>query len=263
VALYERRAGLVAPEAAVAAHLGRATALGADLRFEEPVLAWEPAPSGDRVRVTTARGAHEAGQLVIAPGAWAPSLLAELRLPLVVERQVLYWFEPVGGSAPYAADRFPIYIWQLDDGLTFYGFPAQPGPPGGVKVSVFRFGPRPEPAGVPAATHAPDGAPWTPETLDRTVHAAEIERMRGCLVGRLPTLNGRFIEAVTCMYTTTPDEHFIIDRHPAHPNVVIASPCSGHGFKFASVIGEILAELATAGETRLAIDLFDLERFAR
>lgn len=206
---------------------------------------WEAAPSGDRVQVTTERGTYEASHLVISPGPWAPQLLADLNLPLVIERNVLLWFDPIGGREPFLPDRFPIYIWETSaQGRQFYGFPAQEGPPGGVKVAFFRA-----------------GINTTPETIDRTVHPHEIEQMREAIAGRIPALNGPFIDAATCMYTTTPDEHFIIGLHPQHPNVVLSSPCSGHGYKFASVVGEILADLATEGSTRHPIGLFDPARF--
>jgi sarcosine oxidase len=247
VALYEQRSGMLDPEASVGAFLDRAARLGATLQFEEPVLAWEAAASGDRVRVTTARATYEAARLVIAPGAWAPELLAELALPLTVERQVLYWFEPRGPAAPFLPDRFPIYIWEVHPDVDFYGFPAQDGPPGGVKVAFYRAG------GV--------ASQCTPETIDRSVHPAEVERMRECLAACIPSLNGELRAALTCMYTNTPDQHFAIGLHPRRPQVVVASPCSGHGFKFASVVGEILADLAIDGATRHPIGLFDLGRF--
>jgi sarcosine oxidase len=243
IALYEELAGFLHPEASVTAHLRQAERLGATLRFEEPATAWEASPEGDRVRVTTARGSYEADRLVIAPGAWAPQLFVDLDLPLVIERNVLCWFEPIGGREPFLPDRFPIYIWETHSGLQFYGFPAQDGPPGGVKVALFRA-----------------GIETTPETIDRTVRVEELEPLRASLAAHIPALNGRLIEAITCMYTTAPDEHFIIGLHPRHPQVVVASPCSGHGYKFASVIGEILADLAIDGATRHPIGLFDIKR---
>ena len=244
IALYEAKGGFLHPEASVAAHLRTAEQYGAELHFNEQVLSWEAAPSGTRVHVTTERGSYEAGRLVIAPGAWAPQLLGDLRLPLVVERNLLYWFEPLGGRAPFMAGRFPIYIWEVDEHTQFYGFPAQDGAPGGVKAALFRAG-----------VHC------TPETIDRTVHPHEVLRLRECLAAHIPDLNGPLIDGVACMYTTAPDEHFILGLHPQHANVVVASPCSGHGYKFASVIGEILADLAIEGRTRHSIGLFDVRRF--
>ena len=244
VALYERRAGFVRPEASVKAHLDRAADLGADLRFEEPVLRWEA--SGESVRVETAKGVYEAEKLVVAPGAWAPQLLAELGLPLQVERQVLYWFEPAGGTDAFLPDRFPIWIWEPDDGNMFYGFPTIDGDRG-IKVAFFRAG----------------GVPCTPETIDRGVHQKEVDFIRGYLAEYVPTLAGKFLDARACMYTNTPDEHFVISEHPDHARVVVACGFSGHGYKFCSVVGEILADLATEGETRHPIELFSPKRLAR
>jgi sarcosine oxidase len=248
VALYERQAGVVRPEEGVLAHLQGAEMHGAELHFQEPAERWEASPSGDGVRVTTAQGSYEAARLVIAPGPWAYDLFRELNLPLEVERQVLYWFQPTEGIAPFAPDRFPIYIWELEDGATIYGFPAIDGPTGGAKVAFFRM---------------PDTFQQicTPDTIERTVHADEIALMREAIATRIPTLNGQFLEAATCMYTNTPDEHFVVGLHPRHPQVVIASPCSGHGYKFASVMGEVLADLATNGTTRHPIALFAPDRF--
>lgn len=242
VALYEHQAGFVHPEASVAAHLQCASALGAELHFEEPVLTWEASAGG--VTVTTTRSRYAAERLIVAPGPWAPRLLADLGLPLVVERQTLHWFEPEGGLEPFLPDRFPIYIWEAEDGTQFYGFPHQEGLPGGVKVALFRA-----------------GEPCDPDTVDRVVHPAEIAAMRAAIAGRIPALNGKHLASVVCMYTTTPDQNFIVGLHPQHPNVVIASPCSGHGFKFASVMGEILTDLAIDGATRHPIRLFDPQRF--
>ncbi len=245
VALYEAHAGFLDPEATVRAHLDQAARHGADLHFNEPVTAWETTPGGG-VRVTTPQGVYEAERAVIAPGAWAPRLLADLALPLTVERQALYWFEPVGGRAPFSAGRFPIYIWEDAGGDALYGFPAQDGPPGGVKVAFFYR-----------------GHPTDPDRVDRMVHPEEIAEMRAALAQRIPSLNGALVATATCLYTLTPDHHFIIAPHPHMPQVIVASPCSGHGYKFASVIGEILADLAMTGNTCHPIALFDPARFKR
>jgi sarcosine oxidase len=239
LALYEEKAGFVRPEETVKAHLDRAASLGADLRFEEPVLSWGVS-SG--VGVETRAGFYEAERLVISPGAWAPQLLADLELPLEVERQVMYWFEPRDGLEPFRPDRFPIFIWEPDDGNMFYGFPAQDDR--GVKTAFFRAG----------------GVPTTPETIDREVHHEEIDFIRGYLAEYVPDLAGRCLDARACMYTNTPDEHFVISLHPTDPQVAVACGFSGHGYKFCSVVGEILADLATEGTTRHPIDLFSPAR---
>jgi sarcosine oxidase len=241
VALYEEKTGFVRPEETVKAHLDRAASLGADLRFEEPILSWEASREG--VRVDTRAGSYEAERLVISPGAWAPQLLADLGIPLEVERQVMYWFEPTSGLEPFLPDRFPIFIWEPDDGNMFYGFPAQDNDRG-IKAAFFRAG----------------GVPTTPETIDREVHQKEIDFIRGYLAEHVPDLAGRCLDARACMYTNTPDLHFVISAHPEHPQVAIACGFSGHGYKFCSVVGEILADLATEGTTRHPIDLFSPAR---
>ena len=246
VALYEERAGVVRPESAIHAHLEQANRHGADLRFDERVVDWQARPAGD-VEVRTTRGRYEAARLVLAPGAWAPGLFHLPQLPLEVERQVLYWFDPPGGTAPFAPDRFPIYIWDRGGGVQFYGFPAEAQGRRGVKVAFFRTG---------RATRC------TPDGLDRVVHPDETRAMREALAPCIPELSaGKLVETVTCMYTLTPDHHFVIGIHPHHPEVVLASPCSGHGYKFATVVGEILADLAIELTTRHRIDLFSPARF--
>lgn len=242
VALYEAKAGFVRPEATVAAQLTLATRAGAELHFDEPMTNWAPAPGGG-VRVRTASGSYEAGQLVFTPGPWAPQLLADLGVPFTIERQVQYWFQPAGGVAPFRPERHPIYIWEDAGGSQIYGFPAIDGPDGGAKVAFFRR-----------------GVVTTPETIDREVHEDEIRAMADRTRRNLPDLPDRFLRAKTCLYSNTPDEHFVIARHPAHEAVTVACGFSGHGFKFVPVVGEILADLATTGATRHPIDLFDPRR---
>lgn len=243
VAFYEERAGVIHPERAIHAHLEQATRHGAELRFDERVLDWQARPSGD-VAVRTTRGSYQAARLVLAPGAWAPDLFRLPGLPLEIERQVLYWFAPPGGTAPFAPGRFPIYIWDRGNGVQFYGFPADER---GVKVAFFR-------------TDNP--ARCTPEAIDRVVHPDEVRAIRDALAPCIPGLSaGALVETVTCMYTLTPDHHFVVGLHPGHPPVVIASPCSGHGYKFATVIGEILADLAVDSVARHPIGLFSPLRF--
>ncbi len=243
VALFEARAGLVRPEATVAAQLELATRAGAELRFEEPATDWAELPGGAGVRVRTPAGSYTAGHLVICPGAWAPGLLADLGVPFTVERQIMHWFQPTGGTDPYAPDRHPIYIWEEHDGTQVYGFPAIDGPDGGAKVAFFRR-----------------GSACTPDTIDRTVHPEEIADMAEHAGRRLPSLPGRPLHAATCMYTTTSDEHFVIAPHPAHQSVTVACGFSGHGFKFVPVVGEVLADLALTGTTDHPIELFHPRR---
>ena len=143
----------------------------------------------------------------------------------------MYWFDPSGGAAPFEPRQFPIYIWDLGDGVQFYGFPADDD--GRVKVAFFRTRNGDEPS------------------------------LRAALAPCIPSLaTGTLLATADCRYTSTPDHHFVLALHPDHQEVVIASPCSGHGYKFAAVVGEILADLAIDGTTRHPIGLFSPARFA-
>lgn len=246
LALHESCAGVVHTERAVQTHLDLATIEGADLRFQEPVIEWSI--HGDGVRVRTVQSEYAAARLVITPGPWAPRLLAGLGVPLQVERQVLYWFQPRNGVRPFLPDRFPIYIWDLPGECQPYGFPALDGPAGGVKAALFR---------------APEVKACTPENVDRLICASDEAAIRPSLRELIPDLDGPLVHAVTCLYTNTPDKHFLIGLHPEHgARVVFAAGFSGHGFKFCSVVGEILAELAETGRSRHDLSLFSPGRFS-
>jgi sarcosine oxidase len=241
VAIFEKRAGFVRPERTVRAHLDRASSLGAELRFGERVLSWEATDAG--VRVRTEGGVYEAGRLVVAAGAWAGELLSDLGLPLEVTRQILFWFRPRGGVEAFAPERLPIWIYEPDDGNMFYSFPAVDGADT-VKAAFFRA----------------DGTLADPNTIDRKVHDDEVDFIRGYLGRHVPAMDGELVAARTCMYTNTPDQHFVVSAHPDHSQVAVAAGFSGHGYKFCSVIGEILADLALDGVTRHPVDLFSPSR---
>jgi sarcosine oxidase len=225
-ALFETKAGFVRPEAAVTAHLDLAARRGATLRFDEKVT------GVDGTTVKTARGNYEAGQLVITAGPWLSEFV---NLPVTVERQVQFWFEPTGDIG-----QLPIWIWETEDGSHPYGLPVMEG---AAKVAM----------------HG-NGAACTPDTINRMVDEVEVRAMRACLCDRIPLLPGRLREAKTCLYTCTPNGHFILDRHPAHEDVWIISPCSGHGFKFCPVIGEVVADLVTRGRSDFDLRLFRLPK---
>lgn len=239
VALFEAKAGFARPELTVQAHLELAEKAGVLLRFGDEVLEWSETSGG--VTVRTATGSYTAGQLVICPGAWAPQLLSDFGIPITVERQVLYWLDPVGGTESFV--DHPIFIHEDAAGMQTYGFPAIDGPRGGVKVAFFR-----------------KGVECTPDTIDRTVHEREIREMRDRTARLLPALDGDCLDTATCMYSNTPDQHFVIARHPDSTNVTVACGFSGHGFKFVPVVGEILADLAISGATAHPISLFDPRR---
>ena len=229
--------GFLDVEPSIAAMLKLAEAAGAKLRTNERVRAVKPSAQG--VVVETDRGTIEAGAAVIAAGPWIKSLVPEL--PVRVTRQVQAWFQ-ADDAAPFAPGRFPVFLLESRHGV-HYGFPPYSG--SGLKV---------------AKHHASDAA-VDPDRTDRTVSAADEKAIRDALADHIPAANGRMLAAKTCLYSVTPDHDFIIDTLPGQNNVIVASPCSGHGFKFAPVIGEIVAELATTGETKRDISRFRLGRF--
>lgn len=239
LAVFEENAGYLRPERCTAAHLALAARHGAELRFGEEVVGWKADGSG--VKVTTSAGEYVAARVVITTGPWAAELLAGLGLPLEVERIVNVHFQPTRPEL-FTQDRCPIYIWQVPEGW-YYGFPHIPG--SGLKLGRHEIG---------EAT--------TARTIRRSIDEAEIEQLRAMLDRYMPGASGAVVKTLTCMYTNTPDEHFILDMHPAHPQVVFGCGFSGHGFKFASVIGEILADLAVDGATGQDIRFLAQARFA-
>ncbi len=243
VALLDGSAGVLNPEACIEASLARARSAGADLRSNTVVENWRSKDAG--VAVEADGEVFLGKQLIITAGAWTGQLLPDLHPHLTVTREVMHWFEPLGAIEDFAASNFPIYFWEPPVGDIFYGFPALDGPDGGVKVAIHH-----------------GGGPTSPDTVSREIEDSDIERVRACLESTIPALNGRWIEGAVCLYTNTPDAHFVLGTHPQHANVHLAAGLSGHGFKFASVVGEILADLATKGAPSLPIDLFSPGRFA-
>jgi sarcosine oxidase len=239
VALYDPKAGFARPEMTVRAYLEIAEKAGATLQFGEPVLEWNQTGAG--MRVVTDRGSYTAEQLVICPGAWALQVLGQFGVPITVERQVMYWLDPIGGASGF--EDHPIFIHENASGINIYGLPAIDGPHGGVKVAF-----------------AGNGIACTPDTIDRVVHEHEISALRAGVAHLLPTLAGKCLHAATCMYSNTPDRHFVIGHHPRCGDVIMACGFSGHGFKFVPVVGEILADLAIDGATDHPIALFDPQR---
>ncbi|MBI3968353.1 MAG: N-methyl-L-tryptophan oxidase [Chloroflexi bacterium] len=236
--VWDPRAGMLFPEACVQSHLEQAARSGATLRLDEPVLTWEP--NGDGVSIVTAQGSYLAGQLAVAAGPWAAKLLPGLRLPLTVERQVLYWFEPRARRETFDPAQFPLWVWEYAAGAMLYAFP--------------ELG-----EGVKIARHH-GGETTDPDTVDREARPPEVAEMRALIRDYLPDLDGRLLRSSTCMYTNTPDQHFLIDFDPEHSQVLVLSPCSGHGFKFAGVIGEIAAGLLVDGRSPFDLSQFRLAR---
>lgn len=241
-AVFQRDGGLLASERAIVAHVRAAQVHGADIRARERVLGWEPGPGGDGVVVTTDKGRYRAERLVLAAGAWMGELVPSLKALAVPERQVLAWLQPRRPDL-FSPERFPVFNLQVAEGR-YYGLPVY-------EVPGFKFGRYHHLGELSAA----DDLRREPDGADEAVLRAFAERY-------FPDGSGAAMALRTCMFTNTPDEHFIVDRHPEHPQVVLASPCSGHGYKFCSVLGEVIADLASSdGRTRHGIGFLGVERF--
>jgi sarcosine oxidase len=242
---YEPMMGFLRPEMCVAAQLGLAENLGAEIRRDERVVEIVPTQTGVTIRTSVEE--YCVGQIVVSAGAWVASLLPELSRWFKVQRQVMFWFEVKDSIDAYLPGQLPIFIWEFGqhhDNFV-YGFPAIEGGPGGVKV-----------ASEQRETET------TADTADRVVTEREIDEMYQRYVReRLPGLSKKCLNAVACLYTSLPDSGFFIDFHPQYSNVVIVSPCSGHGFKHSAAIGEAVAELIVDGKTTLDLSAFRIARF--
>lgn len=235
VAVHEARAGILHPEAAVAAALRLARDAGADLRTGQTARGWEAIPGG--VRVTTQAGTFDAAQLVLAAGPWTAELAPGLAAALTVERQVAVWLE---ASEPAGAAGMPVWFWDAEPGLAAYGFPPREGR---LKLALHHH-----------------GDPSTPDAVDRVVHARDTEPVARIAETLLGPLAGPVADASVCLYTNTPDENFAIGPLPGHDRVTLVSACSGHGFKFASAVGEAAADLVDGAEPRVSLAAFDPAR---
>ena len=247
VGYYEADAGFLRPERCIHAQLTLAERHGAELHTNEKVLRFDVREND--VVVTTERNSYAAGKLIIAAGSWLPELIGETyATPFRVLRQVLFWFDVGNSVTPFLPGNCPIFIWELQgQKQAIYGFPAVDGPKGGVKIATQQY-----------------ERTTTPATVDRNIPEEEISEMYETFVAPyLPDLSRRCVKAISCLYTATPDSGFVIDFHPECGRVIVASPCSGHGFKHSAAIGEALAELAIDGKSRFDLSAFGMGRFAR
>jgi sarcosine oxidase len=238
--LYQPDGGFLLPERCDVAHVEQALANGAEVRCREPVIAWEA--NGGRVRVRTPRGHYEAGRLVICAGPWASKLVPELDRLAVPERQVLAWLQPPRPEY-FRLGAFPVFNLEVEEGR-YYGFPS-------FLVPGFKFG-----------KYHHRGEQVDPDTVNREPEPADENLLRAFARRYFPDGAGATLMLKTCLFTNTPDRHFILDHHPSHPEVTVAAGFSGHGYKFCSVVGEVMADLAQDGRSRHDIEFFRLRRFA-
>ncbi len=241
VALFDPSGGVLDPELCLEAFARQATDAGAVLHWGERALRWS-AEAG-RVSVRTRRAEYHARHLVIAAGAWFGSLVPSIGFTPVVERQAVFWFRPRTDPGKFAAGRMPVFTWRLGPKEFYYGVPDL-----GDGVKVAGYGGE--------ITRSADRVP-------RRISPTERRRIVGFVDRYLPEARGPLRSTTTCLFTYAPDRHFVLDRHPRHSNVLLVSPCSGHGFKFASAIGTIVAELILDGAARFNLAPFRLDRFRR
>jgi sarcosine oxidase len=247
VGYFEKEAGFLRPEECVRAQLKLAARYGAEIRTDEKLIALGTV-AGETI-VTTDKGSYAADRVILAAGPWLPELIkGQVARLFKVNRQVLYWFD-ARNIAPFLPGRFPIFIWELRGTRQgVYGFPAINGEKGGVKVATEQY---------ENAT--------TPDQAGREVSPDEITKMfETCVRQYFPGLNSDCVRTATCLYTVTPDFGFVVDTHPKFERVIVASPCSGHGFKHSAALGEALAERIVDGKSALdsSLSAFLLSRFS-
>jgi len=239
-ALFDPDAGVVFPELAIRAHASGAAEAGAELRYGARVTGWRS--DADSVEVTTASGTHRARRMIVTAGPWTRTIVPDVALPLTLERQFQLWF-PAEAGGRVGPDQMPVFVWDRGSEIQTYGVPDFGD---GVKVGAW--------TGKLAAT---------PETADRVYRPEETEPVRRFVAESLIGVAPQEREAVSCLYTNAPDHDFLIGHHPRRPNVLIVSACSGHGFKFTSVVGEIVARLVRGEPPGFDLTPFDPGRFAR
>ncbi|HVR29329.1 MAG TPA: N-methyl-L-tryptophan oxidase [Thermoanaerobaculia bacterium] len=235
IGLYEPGGGVLDPGACIASLLDEAAAAGAELRFDEALVRWTA--TTDSVDVVTTRSHYGASRLLLAAGAWIPALTPGL--PLQVERQVQHWFE-APDRGPFSIGALPAFLFEETAETVWYGVPDLGR---GLKVAIHHGGDR-----------------TTADALDRNVAERDVEAVRRLLHARMPAIDRPPSRSSVCMYTNTPDGHFLIDQHPDAPSVLVVSACSGHGFKFASAIGELAADWVSGVPGALRLEPFRLDR---
>ncbi|MBS0274156.1 MAG: N-methyl-L-tryptophan oxidase [Proteobacteria bacterium] len=243
IGYFEAEAGFVRPEACIDAELTLARKHGAEIRTGETVLGLDAGRNG--VTVKTDHRTYQADRLIVAAGAWLPKLLGhDFDRLFKIYRQVLCWFAVEGDVAAYEPERFPVFIWELPvSPQGIYGFPAIDG---ALKVATEQY----------AAT-------TSPEHVDRSVSTEEVENMhRNYIAPYLKGVTSNCVKAKACLYTVTPDAGFILDTLPSSERVIVASCCSGHGFKHSAAVGEVLADKAENRAGSLDSALFRLGRFS-
>jgi len=237
VGVYEKNAGILFPEECIKTNLELAKKSNVTFRYDEIVTGIK---YNNEVEIATNKEKYTAAKLIVNAGAWLNELFSDLQLPLVVARQVLFWFKCRNeDSKKFLPGNFPVYIWQPEKEKIFYGFPDLGD---GIKIAIHH-----------------GGKQTAPHAIDRQVADEEISEMT-IIIKHYFDVQVSFNYSAVCMYTNTPDEDFIIDYHPANKNIIIASPCSGHGFKFSSAIGKLLCDMILEKPLSFDISVFNISR---
>jgi len=242
---YEYNAGYVFPDRCIHTQLDLASKHGAEIHTNEKMVDFTV--GSNSVSVKTDNNNYATDNLVLAVGPWLSKLVSdEIGKFFDVYRQVLYWFDTQPSNLSFASDTFPVFVWELKGGKRgMYGFPAIDNEGRQIKVATDQY-----------------QTTTDPDKLDKSVTQKEADSFyRTHLGGNIRGVENECMQAEACMYTVTPDSGFVIDHHPDHENVVIVSPCSGHGFKHSAAIGEAVSELVTAGESTFDLEAFSLDRF--
>lgn len=246
IGYYEYDAGIMRPERIVEQHLKLARANGAEIHTQEKLMDFNDTASG--ITIKTDKDTYHCHDLVLSVGPWLNQIVLKNSFDAIfkVYRQVLYWFDIKDRYEEFSAPQFPIFIWELKSGKNgIYGFPAIDGPDGGFKLAFEQY-----------------DESCTTSSVDREVSLDEIESMfQNYVAPHFPGAKDKCVRSAVCLYTVTPDGAFVIDRLPGHKNVLLCSPCSGHGFKHSPAIGECIADLVLTGNSKIDLTSFKLDRF--
>ena len=240
--LLENRSGAVFPEKAISNFLSKSINNGSSHNYNEKVIGWEK--QSKFYKVETDKNNYFAEKLIFSSGAWIKNLVPSLKLPVKIERQVLFWFDPIKYKDKFHYSNMPNTGWDLDNGMEFYTQPNI------------------ENKGFKVAMHH-NGKFISEDDLNRESNADDLSIVKNFLEEYIPLANGKLIDSRVCVYTNTPDLDFIIDFYPNDENLIICSPCSGHGFKFTPAIGEICSELVINNGTNYDLREFSIKRLMK
>ena len=240
--LLENRSGAVFPEKAISNFLSKSINNGSSHNYNEKVIVWEK--QSKFYKVETDKNNYFAEKLIFSSGAWIKNLVPSLKLPVKIERQVLFWFDPIKDKDKFHYSNMPNTGWDLDNGMEFYTQPNI------------------ENKGFKVAMHH-NGKFISENDLNRESNADDLSIVKNFLEEYIPLANGKLIDSRVCVYTNTPDLDFIIDFYPNDENIIICSPCSGHGFKFTPAIGEICSELVINNAANYDLSEFSIKRLMK